>query len=339
LNEFDSINRFTKSIGRKQPYTKLGVGDDAAVLSIPAGKELLVSVDTMVEGVHFFADTPAEFLAKKLLAVNLSDIAAMGGMPMWATIALTAPELDSNWLAEFSSGLNSAANEAGVELIGGDTTKGALCVTLQIMGLVQQGAALTRGGASKGDDVYVSGWIGDSGLGLGLLSGSMELKGDGAQSVQDILVKRHLLPTARFELGKALVGFASSCIDVSDGLFADLGHIAEQSSVAIELALDKLPLSSAFCEVFPRQDAQRAIEAGSSGEDYELAFTAPAEYRKQIENLSSGECPITRIGSVRDDLISDDVTGDSARGQINLSFQGESIELPDQLGFDHFSNV
>lgn len=352
MNEFELIKKYTQSVGRKQAGTRLAVGDDAAVLAIPSNKDLVVSVDTMVEGTHFFPDAHPSDVATKLLAVNLSDMAAMGAMPRWATVALTLPTINPQWLDEFSRALHVEAQAADVEIVGGDTTKGSLCVSMQIMGLVDSGNALCRSAAKQGDDIYVSGFVGDAGLGLGVLSGELKIEDP---AIRQRLIAAQTRGNSRVALGLALQGKVNACIDVSDGLIADVGHIAEQSELAIHLQLDKIPLSDDYLAVVDsvldslspdelgpdelspdqlkgvdhalQQSAQRAIKAASSGEDYELVFTAPQANREPIERLSSQDCPITRIGTV----VAQNKTA------VEFSYLGDVLEIHEKLGFDHFA--
>ena len=245
MAEFSLIERFCKGIGANHASTTLSVGDDAAVISIPPSMELAISVDTMVAGVHFYEDAAPEYIAHKLLAVNLSDMAAMGAEPKWATMTLTTPEINDQWLEAFSNSLNSLASQYGVQLIGGDTTQGQLNLSIQIMGLLPQSKALTRSSAQIGDDVYVSNTIGDAALALRCIEG--QKSGVPDQSLEGLLSSplRKFLeqPEPQIVLGLNLLGLANSCIDISDGLVADLSHIAEQSNVSIELNVDLLPLS------------------------------------------------------------------------------------------------
>ncbi len=265
LSEFSLIDKFFKKNAPKNPETRLGIGDDCALLSIPSGYELAITTDTMVEGVHFFSDANPAQLGHKLLAVNLSDLAAMGVKPLAVTLALTLPSIDERWLSEFSEGFLTLAKFYNVDLIGGDTTKGALTLTVQAMGLVPNEQALKRSTAQVGDLIYITGLLGEAGLGLKIKQGY-------ACQSENALIRFHE-PMPRIEIGLALRGIASACIDISDGLVGDLGHILNQSGVGACVDFDKLPLSD---------DVKRYIENTGdefmpliSGDDYELCFTVP----------------------------------------------------------------
>jgi thiamine-monophosphate kinase len=325
LAEFSLIERYCQDIGTSHSLTQIGVGDDAAVIRIPLGKELVVSVDSMVESVHFFANTDPKLIAHKLVAVNLSDMAAMGAQPKWATLALTIPAIDEKWLSAFSNSLNKIAKEYELQLIGGDTTQGPLTLSMQIMGLVSQGTALTRSKSSAGDDVYVSGNIGDAGLALAALEGRVELADEALAEL-----KRSLdTPTPQVALGLSLSGLASACIDVSDGLLADLGHIATSSKVGIQLDVDEIPLSKLFLEIHPGSEGLDLALTG--GDDYQLAFTANPVYRDKLSQISTQlGIRISRIGSVIK-------AQEPNEARLDLLYHGEPYVLKRDTGFQHFS--
>ncbi|MGJ0429379.1 thiamine-phosphate kinase [Methylobacter sp.] len=263
-SEFALIRRFFTDQPVKNPTTRLGVGDDCALMAIPEGYELAITTDTMVENVHFFAGTDPEQLGHKLLAVNLSDLASMGARPVSVTLALTLPKVDEDWLAAFAKGFLALAERYSVDLIGGDTTSGPLTLTVQAMGLVPRGQALTRSLAKPGDFIYMTGRLGDAGLGLKIKQGYDCANPDEA-------LKRFNKPDPACELGQALIGIANSCIDLSDGLAGDLGHILEQSNVGACLDWDDLPLSPAVLSyIRDTGDWQMPL---SAGDDYELCFT------------------------------------------------------------------
>ncbi|MEY4719983.1 MAG: hypothetical protein RL563_2601 [Pseudomonadota bacterium] len=269
LAEFDLIRRYFASQAPSQPTTRLGIGDDCALLALPADCELALTTDTMVEQVHFLADVDPEALGHKLLAVNLSDLAAMGADPIAVTLALTMPRVDEVWLQAFASGFLSLAKRFDVDLIGGDTTAGPLTLTVQAMGCVPKGLALRRLGAKPGDRIFVTGKVGDAGLGLKIRQNKV-LDEDAA------CLRRFERPEPRVDIGRALRGIATACIDVSDGLAADLGHILEQSDVGATLDWHALPLSEAvrrYCE--NTSDWRMPLIAG---DDYELCFTVPPYY-------------------------------------------------------------
>jgi thiamine-monophosphate kinase len=319
MNEFDLIRTYFAALGTPREDVELGVGDDCALLAVPPGQRLAVSIDTLVCGTHFLADCDPEALGHKSLAVGLSDLGAMGAEPAWMTLALTLPpELVSrnpNWIAAFARGLGDLALEHGVRLVGGDTTRGPLSVTVQVHGFVPQGAAIRRSGARPGDRVYVSGTLGDAGLALRQILAGVP--------VEPGLRERLERPTPRVALGMALRGLATAMIDVSDGLAADLGHILESSGVGAELRLESLPLSLAVAEA--------VVAAGdwalplASGDDYELCFCLPTDRETEIRGLAErGGCPLTPIGRIRKDA-----------GLRCLGPDGSPVLLA-RAGFDHF---
>lgn len=319
LTEFDLIKRF---FTRPTPGAKLGVGDDAALLRVGEGMDLVVSTDMLVSGTHFFPDTDPFLLGHKTLAVNLSDLAAMGAQPRWATLALSLPEADETWLQRFSEGFFALADLYGVELVGGDTTRGPLNLCVTIMGEAPKRTALRRSGALPGDDIWVSGRLGDAALGLAHLQGRIKLPEQARAACLSALQQ----PQPRVALGMALHGIARSLIDISDGLLADLGHILESSGVAAEVRYDKLPVSSLFASVGDEMGelAQNCVLSG--GDDYELCFTAPDTQRNEIEALSSRlHLPLTRIGKIV-----------SGRGCKVRKADGSVMTLKD-TGYDHFA--
>lgn len=313
LNEFQLIERYFAAGGLRREDVVLGIGDDAALLRVPPGMELAVSIDTLVEGVHFPAGTQAAAVGHKALAVGLSDLAAMGAEPAWATLSLSLPEADEDWLGGFASGLSALAGRYGVQLVGGDTVRGPLVVTLQVHGLVPAGQALRRRGARPGDRVYVTGTLGDAGLGLRLLRGELQ-----ATAADTAYARGRLdLPQPRVETGLALRGIASAAIDVSDGLAADLGHILEVGGVGAVIDASALPLSEALVRsVEPAAALELALTAG---DDYELCFTVPAA---KVEDLAGLSC--TCIGQI-----------EAGCGLRVAAADGSPVPL-DHLGFDHF---
>lgn len=273
--EFGLIEKFfDRPSGRSDVI--LGIGDDCALLSPPEDQDLALSIDTLVSGVHFFGDTNPRGLGHKALAVNLSDLAASGAKPAWCSLALTLPHIDEAWLSEFSAGFFSLASKNNISLIGGDTTEGPLSITVQVIGTVPKGKALLRSGAKANDLIYVSGPIGNAGLGL--------LGRQGSWPIEDPTVYAALeTPTPRVELGQALLEIASACIDVSDGLAADLGHILERSQVGAEIEWDRLPLSFPVRE-FVRQSGDVGFPL-RTGDDYELCFTVPPGHQNEVEKI------------------------------------------------------
>jgi thiamine-monophosphate kinase len=319
MSEFDLIKRhFT----RATPGAVLGVGDDAALLRVADGMELAVSTDMLVSGTHFFPDTDPFLLGHKTLAVNLSDMAAMGALPRWATLAVSLPQADESWLQRFSAGFFALADEYGVELIGGDTTRGPLNLSVTIMGEVPKGLALRRSGAQTGDDIWVSGTLGDAALGLEHLRGRLTLPEGSRLSCLAALQQ----PQPRVALGLALRGIANSAIDISDGLLADLGHILECSNAAAEVRYDRLPVSSLFASGGDEmlELAHRCVL--SSGDDYELCFTAPVAQRDEIVMLTARlRLPLSRIGKVV-----------SGRGCKVRAADGSVMTIK-EAGYDHFA--
>lgn len=315
--EFDLIARhFT----RPAKNAVLGVGDDCALVDVSNGMDLAVSTDTMVSGTHFFPDVDPETLGHKALAVNLSDMAAMGAMPYWATLALTVPDVNHEWLAKFAKGFFDLAEEFGVSLIGGDTTRGPLTMTVTIMGEVPAGASLRRSGAKAGNDIWVSGNLGDAALAVAHRRGLLKLaEGDYMEAVM-----RLYEPIPRVKLGQALRGLATSAIDISDGLLSDLGHICALSKVGATVECERLPVSAIGAGHIDTPAGLAAVVAG--GDDYELCFTAPASARDSIEDLTEVlGIPLTRIGEIR-------------RGKgVSLLGEDDRPITIDGRGFDHFT--
>ncbi len=271
MTEFDVIARYFSQDFPKRADVTLEIGDDAALCSMPPDMQLAIAIDTLVEGVHFPTMTRPEDIGYKALAVNLSDLAAMGATPAWMTLALTCPQVDEVWLTKFSAGLRELAKIAQISLIGGDTTSGPLTITVQVTGFVPPYAALQRRGAQPGDGIYVTGTLGDAGLGLASLQKRIVLP----RPVLKFVESRLNRPTPRLHEGQALQRIANSAIDISDGLAADLGHILSASAVGASLQLENLPLSSALRDYLSPESAWNF--ALSAGDDYELCFTVPAK--------------------------------------------------------------
>lgn len=290
MNEFQFIYDLIAPCAGTRADVLLGIGDDGALLIPPPGQALVVVADTLVVDRHFPSNLPPADIGWRAAAVNLSDMAAMGAQPLWATLALTLPAMDEAWACGFLTGLMQALRAHGVVLVGGDTTRGPLTVTVQVIGAVPAALALTRRGARPGDLVYVSGSLGDAAAGLRCLQA-----GAGGRPDADWLIQRFCRPMPRVALGHLLRGIASACIDVSDGLLADLGHIATQSGCALRIDAQCLPLSAPLRGAVAPD--QRLLLAASGGDDYELAFTVPAAHGRALDALES-ECPVTRIGEV-----------------------------------------
>lgn len=324
MGEFDLIARY---FTRPVRHATLGVGDDCALLAPRPGMQLAISSDMLVEGRHFFADVAPEALGHKALAVNLSDLAACGAKPLAFTLALALPRVDEAWLAGFSKGLLALADAHGCELVGGDTTQGPLNICITVFGEVPAGQALLRSGARAGDDIYVSGTLGDARLALEALLGHIHLPDELLAQARQRLER----PTPRVALGLALRGIASSAMDVSDGLLGDFGHILKASGVGACIRTDetiKLIAAGAYPSSargqFDAKILQQCTLAG--GDDYELLFTAPPQHRAAVaEAAAQSQTPVTRIGQV-----------EAAPGLRLLDAQGMPVENR-FASFDHFA--
>jgi thiamine-monophosphate kinase len=297
LGEFDLIQRFFKTgadamHSNKDKVVALGIGDDCALLSPAAGEEIAITSDMLVEGRHFIANTNPELLGRKSLAVNLSDLAAMGAKPIGFTLAIALPTVHAAWLEAFSKGMFAIANEYSCPLVGGDTTAGPLTISITAFGSIPSGKAIRRSGAKAGDDIWVSGTVGDARLTLAALRHEINLSDGELKQIE----RRMHNPTPRVDLGIKLRDVASSALDVSDGLVGDLNHILNQSQVGAEIFLDSLPKSALMkkqSEVIQNQFA------ACGGDDYEICFTAPIGKREAIAEISKAlDVPITRIGSI-----------------------------------------
>ena len=320
MGEFDLIKRYfsRKSL---QNDVVLSVGDDCAITSIPTGYQLAITTDTLVEGTHFLPSISPADLAYKSVAVNLSDLAAMGAKPTWMSLALTLPEIKEAWLAEFSQSLFAILDRYGVSLIGGDTTKGSLSITFTAQGFLPENKGLFRHQAKVGDWIFVSGFLGDSAVGLDLLLQNRKIENESDR----YFIQRHLHPTPRVELGLALRSFSCCALDISDGLLADLEHILERSQVGAEIYLENLPLSHYLCTQYEQTQAEKFALTG--GEDYELCFTVSEEKREEMEQvLRSQGIKVTCIGQILPET-----------SGLNLLKNGKKIALPTHIGFDHFS--
>ncbi len=292
LSEFEAIAAYfdTPALAPNTADVALGIGDDGAVLEVPPEQQLVVVADTLVEGIHFPVDCPPEWIAHRALGANLSDIAAMGAAPRWYTLCISLPQLNRHWLEEFCRALAAAA-PAGLSLVGGDTTRGPLTVSVQILGLVPRGKALRRSGAQPGDGIYVTGQLGDAAAGL-----AVQQADAGGDPRFETLLRRFSHPTGRLREGALLRGVATSCIDISDGLLADLGHICQQSAVAAHVQLDQLPLSPALRD----WAGDRALVfATGGGDDYELCFTLPPSQEPGLRHVFAAQgLQLTRIGEM-----------------------------------------
>ena len=310
LSEFALIERYFTGNKSTNSHVRLGVGDDCALLAVPKGYELAVTMDTMVEGVHFFSDVVPEDLGHKLLAVNLSDLASMGAEPVAVTLALTMPKVDESWLEQFIEGFDKLARNHRVDLVGGDTTRGPLTLSLQAMGFVAAGKALQRSGAKPGDLIYVTHNIGDAGLGLKITKGDY----DAGQENEKVL-RQFNRPDPRIDQGIKIRDYATSCIDLSDGLLADLKHILEASQVGACINWEQIPFSKAVHHyIRATGDWQMPINAG---DDYELCFTVSPEKAELIDI----DC--YHIGFIE------------AGSDLNLNKAGITQEIT-SYGFEHF---
>lgn len=311
--EFDLIARIRARVATRADVV-LGIGDDAALLAPPPGRQLVVTADTLNDGVHFPRGTSPADVGWKALAVNLSDLASMGAEPAWCTLSLSLPQSDPAWIEGFLDGFLDLAGQHDIVLVGGDTTRGPLSIAVTAMGLVEPGRALRRDGARVGDEVWVTGTLGDAAGGLALLD----------REPVPALRARLDRPTPRVAAGRALAGIATACVDVSDGLLADLGHVCARSHVAARIDVDALPASAALMEVIG--EADRIALQASGGDDYELCFTAPADAGADIGAVSAQlGLRITRIGRI--------VAGE---GVHPVDAKSQPWSSP-RRGYDHFA--
>jgi thiamine-monophosphate kinase len=317
VSEFDLIRQFFSRATAARADVLLGIGDDCALLQPPSGRVLAVSMDTLVEGRHFLPGSDPVALGHKALAVNLSDLAAMGAEPAWATLALTLPGADTVWLAGFMDGFAALAAEYAVQLVGGDTTRGPLCITVQVHGFVDPDKALRRSGGRAGDRLFLSGQIGDASLALAMLQ-----RGAVFPPELDSLRRRLDRPEPRIALGRLLRGRAHAAIDVSDGLVADLGHVCAASGVGAVIELGRLPVSAAVGEQCVRGNWQYAL---AGGDDYELVFSVePAQVDALLGVCADASQPIQEIGRLVDD------------SGIALVYPDGRVSKEIPHGFDHF---
>ena len=311
--EFDLIARIRARVATRADVV-LGIGDDAALLAPPPGRQLVVTADTLNDGVHFPRGTSPADVGWKALAVNLSDLASMGAEPAWCTLSLSLPQSDPAWIEGFLDGFLDLAGQHDIALVGGDTTRGPLSIAVTAMGLVEPGRALRRDGARVGDEVWVTGTLGDAAGGLALLD----------REPVPALRARLDRPTPRVDAGRVLTGIATACVDVSDGLLADLGHVCARSHVAARIDVDALPASAALMEVIG--EADRIALQASGGDDYELCFTAPADAGADIGAVSAQlGLRITRIGRI--------VAGE---GVHPVDAKSQPWSSP-RRGYDHFA--
>lgn len=316
MDEFELIRRYFSSRSLKRSDVSLGIGDDAALLTVPPGHELAVTTDSLLPDVHFPTDLDAAAVGHRALAANLSDLAAMGAEPAWVLLALTLPTADESWLESFSRGFFGLAERYRVALVGGNVARGPLNITITAQGLVPQGQALTRKGARAGDLIFVTGYPGDAAAGLKLLQ-------SGKVDMEDTCVHRFAYPEPRIEAGVALRGLATACIDISDGLLADLGHILEASAVGTTIMTARLPLSKRLLRLHGMEGGQQLALTG--GDDYELLFTAAPDRQQAIEEkLKAMDCPVACIGSIEEKL-----------GLRCLEASGHGLKVTEP-GYKHF---
>ncbi|MFT3741495.1 MAG: thiamine-phosphate kinase [Gammaproteobacteria bacterium] len=320
MNEFNLIKTYFASQRAARPDVLLGIGDDCALLKPPSDQALAVSIDTLVENIHFFPTTSPHALGYKALAVSLSDLAAMGAEPAWVMLALTLPEAQPAWLEAFTAGFFELFQHYPLQLVGGNTTRGQIyTITTQVTGFIPLGQALTRAGAQVGDDIYVTHTLGDAGIALQGLTGKLQLP----TAALETLAQRLHYPTPRVSLGQQLRHLAHAAIDISDGLVADLQHILEQSQVGASIVVEHLPLSEILQQLLPELAWSTALTAG---DDYELCFTASVEQRSVIAMLSAQQgVGCHRIGQI-----------EKAPG-LRVQYQnGEDFSLT-QSGYQHFT--
>ena len=317
MSEFSLIEKYFKPLQGKLQYVDVGIGDDCAVVSVPSGFELAMSMDTLVEGIHFFPDVNPEDLGYKALAVNLSDLAAMGAMPKWFTLSVTLPEENEAWLQSFCSGMQDLIKQYPISLIGGDTTRGPLSITIQVHGMMREGQRLLRSTAKVGDKIFVSGLLGDAGLALNAKMQKIALSPEALASVESRLLR----PEPRLSLGRLLLASASSMIDLSDGLIGDLGHLAKASGVAAEIFCEKLPLSK-YMQAHVDSTGDFTLPL-SAGDDYELCFTVPPTSVQTCRcDVKDQAVAITEVGRI--------VPGSGVTCLLN----GEEVEQG--RGYQHF---
>ncbi|GMM83510.1 thiamine-phosphate kinase [Pseudoalteromonas sp. MTN2-4] len=320
MKEFELINRFFTGRGITRRDVDLGIGDDCALVTIPEGCQLAVTTDTLVEGVHFFSDISPKALGHRILAVNLSDLAAMGAEPAWISIGLTLPNVDETWLEQFTEGMHDIAEYYNVQLIGGDTTQGPLTITVCAKGIVPKGKALTRSGAKVGDWLYVTGDLGDAALAIEARKQGWELSDEDRSYTQ----KKFDYPAPQVAAGQVLRGLANSAIDISDGLLADLNHILTHSGVGATIHADKVPLSHALKNL-PDEEV-RLMLAMAYGDDYQLLFTVPDSNRVAVEKrLAEYGVTPTCIGQIN-----------ANAGDVSLLYKDKPWPFP-ATGFEHFS--
>ncbi|KPV95435.1 MAG: thiamine-phosphate kinase [Pseudoalteromonas spongiae] len=320
MQEFELISHFFKGRGVARKDVSLSIGDDAALINVPENCQLAVTTDTLVEGVHFFKDIDPKALGYRALAVNLSDLAAMGAEPAWISVALTLPNAETKWLEQFTQGMHEIAEYYNVQIVGGDTTQGPLTISICAKGFVPNGSALTRSGAKNGDWVFVTGSLGDAGLAIDSKYGKVSLTEQQFANAN----KAFDYPTPQVAAGQMLRGKATSCIDISDGLIADLGHICQMSGVGAKLFAENIPLAATIKDVLPLESALNY--ALTYGDEYQLLFTLPEERRTTVEmTLKQYGVALSCIGQINNNV-----------GKVELTLEGKPLTLT-QCGFEHFN--
>ena len=320
MKEFELINRYFKGRGITRRDVNLGIGYDCALVTVPANCQLAVTTDTLVAGVHFFHDISPRALGHRALAVNLSDLAAMGAEPTWVSVALTLPSIDPQWIAELTDGMHEIAEYFNVQIIGGDTTQGPLSITICAKGTVPEGTALRRSGAKVGDWIFVTGPLGDAGLAIESKKQGLSIAPEHLKDIN----KRLNFPTPRVAAGQALRGLASSAIDISDGLLADLGHVLNLSQVSATINIENVPTSDAMQASLDFE--QRLPFVLNYGDDYELLYTVADSNKSMLDiKLRQYGVEASCIGQIK-----------SGDGNIELLHQGEKFAF-EHKGFEHFS--
>ncbi|MBM3202070.1 MAG: thiamine-phosphate kinase [Chlamydiae bacterium] len=312
-SEFEIIERYFK---KKMKQTALGVGDDAAIINVQKNHQLVISSDMLIETIHFLKNTNPSHLGWKSLAVNLSDIAAMGGMPKWATLSISLPKINHVWLKKFSEGFFKCANQFGIDLVGGDTTKGPLSISITIMGEIKKNQGLLRSGAKINDDIWVTGQLGLASMGLASLQRKLKL----ASRLNAKCIKALEMPIPRVSLGYHLSRYTNSCIDISDGLIQDLNHILKASKVGATLLLNDIP-----CEKFILTSKQYQFVL-NGGDDYELLFTAPKKNRSYIKKIAQKTNTVVKVIGA--------ITHKQNLKIVNAHSKSVTFNLK---GFDHFA--
>ena len=317
--EFNLINTYFLSSSNRKDVV-LGIGDDCAIVSVPEDRQLAMTTDTLIDGVHFPSGTSPEDIACKAIAVNLSDLAAMGAEPAWLTLALSLPRLDESWIKSFSDSFRTTAEKYHVQLIGGDTTQGPLSITVQAMGLVEPDNIMRRDGARTGDLIYVSGTLGDAAAGLRILQ-----QGQAVDTNQAWLANRLNRPQARVELGLKASSYCKCAIDISDGLAADLGHVLEASNCGATVNIDSIPLSHQLVEYSINRNEVDWDMVLSGGDDYELCLVVNPEHEdKLMQTASEISLALTRIGVIEQHTT------------LNIVDNKGTKYLPDRGGYEHF---